>query len=340
MNAGLSRRQLLSVAGLALGTAWVEAGPLASAASAAPATGEVILEPVPDQPVAVLFRGGAAPGAVPRQLAVRVLNEGADLPAGTQLKISFDPLLYAVLDRPVVNVAGRPIAVTGATAADPATGQTVCTLTLGEALPASGAECVAVVGTANQHRYPHDLLLGAAAPAPAAQLRAARRSLKAQRPSSFGAAATPWGVEVGAGWERTFWGPDDRYWYYYPTVASVAGTGPGRTPAVEFTVVVDPRVVEEVTVVSARLNDAPYAVSKISRAGRTSTASAHQVRWRTRTRLAEGDRLDVRLNVTTRTPAGPLDGITHPLVTTGLGAATAARQTGSLSVSRNDSSWE
>jgi hypothetical protein len=350
MNVRLSRRQLLSVAGLAVGTAWLEAGPLSSVASAAPATGQVTLEPVPDQPVAVLSRAGVAPAAVPRQLAVRVLNEGVDLPVGTQLKVSFDPKLYSVLDRPVLSVGGRPMAATGSTVADPATGQAVCTLTLGEALPArtaTAAECVAVIGSANQHRYPRDLLLGSAAPAAATaevgattRTHPARCSLKANRPKSFGGAATPWGVEVTGGWERMYWGPDNRYWYYYPIMASVTGTGPARSPDAEFTVIVDPQVIVDVTVASARLNDKPYPASRITRAYRTSTATSRQARWRTKARLGEGDQLDVRLTVTTRVPGGALPTITNPVVTTGTGAATAARQTGRLSVSRTDSSWE
>jgi hypothetical protein len=32
--------------------------------------------------------------------------------------------------------------------------------------------------------------------------------------------------------------------------------------------------------------------------------------------------------------------ITHPIVSTGMGIATAARQTGLMSVSRTDASWE
>ncbi len=345
MTSGLSRRQLLTVAGLTLGTAWVElAGPPTSAAAAPPA-GQLTLEPVPDQPVPLLSASGSAPAALPRHLAVRVHHQGVDLPAGTQVKVAFDERLYAAMASPLLTLGGRRVPATAGTAQDPATGQTVCTLTLREPVPAGAAgtgDLIALLGTANAHLYPRDLVVAPAAAVAdiAATGRTAHRSLKPARPSSFGGAATPWGVEVSAGWERLTWGPDGRYWYYYPVVVSVTGAGPGRTPGAEFTVTVDPQVVTEIGVASARLNDDPYATSKISRAERSTTGTLRRVRWRTRARLDAGDRLDVTLRVTTRTPAGALETITHPVVSTGMGIATAARQTGLMSMSRTDSSWQ
>jgi hypothetical protein len=61
---------------------------------------------------------------------------------------------------------------------------------------------------------------------------------------------------------------------------------------------------------------------------------------RSKARLDAGDQLDVTLRVRTRTPAGALETITHPVVSTGLGRVAAARQTGRMSVSRGDSSWQ
>lgn len=69
---------------------------------------------------------------------------------------------------------------------------------------------------------------------------AAHRDMKPPRPSSFGEAATAWGVEVAGGWDRLTWGPGGRYWYRYPVMASITRTGPGRTPATEFMVTADP----------------------------------------------------------------------------------------------------
>jgi hypothetical protein len=151
---------------------------------------------------------------------------------------------------------------------------------------------------------------------------------------------TPWGVEVTAGWSRATWGPDNRYWYYYPTIVSITGAGPGRTAPAEFTVSVDPQVVTGIKVVSATLNNQPYATSKITVVSRTTTETLRQVRWRTKAKLNAGDQLDVRLQVTFSTPSGGLKTITHPMAFTEMASNPAARQTGRLSVSRNDSSWE
>jgi hypothetical protein len=345
MTSGLSRRRLLTVAGLTLGTAWIElAGPAAPAAAAPPA-GQLTLEPVVDQPVPLLSASGSAPAALPRQLAVRVHNPGVELPVGTQVKVAFDERLYAAMASPLLTLGGRRVPAAAGTTRDAATGQTVCTLTLGESVPASSAgtgELIALLGTANAHLYPGDLVVApvTAAAEVRATGRTAHRSLKPARPSAFGAAAVPWGVEVSGGWERLTWGPDGRYWYYYPVIVSVTGTGPGRTVAAEFTVTVDPQVVTAISVASARLNDSPYATSKVSRGQRSTTGTLRRVQWRTKARLAAGDRLDVALRVTTRTPAGALETITHPVVSTGMGIATAARQTGLMSMSRTDSSWQ
>jgi hypothetical protein len=344
MTAHISRRQLLTVAGLTLGAAWVELGATASPAAAAPA-GQLTLEPVVDQPVPLLAAAGTAPTAIPRQLAVRILNEGLDLPAGTQLKVAFDQRIYSVLASPVVSLGGRTVAATAITGSDPATGQTVCTLTLGEPAPARSAstgDLIALLGTANPYLYPRDLVVSplAATADVTAGGRTAHRSLRPTRPSSFGGAATPWGVEVSAGWTTLTWGPGGRYWYYYPVIVSLTGSGPGRSPAAEFTVTVDPQVVTELGVASARLNNRAYAISTITRVGRTTTGTLRQLRWRTKARLDAGDQLDVTLRVRTRTPAGALETISHPVVSTGLGRAAAARQTGRMSVSRGDSSWQ
>ncbi|WP_127544318.1 hypothetical protein [Actinoplanes sp. OR16] len=345
MTSRINRRQMLTVAGLTLGAAWIEGGVLASPATAAPAD-PITLEPVLDRPVRVLSADGAAPAAAPRQLAVRIRNEGRELAAGVQLKVAFDDRLYAVLAAPVVTLGGRRVATTARTEPDPATGAQVCTITLAEAVPVraeSAGELIALLGTANPHLYPQDLISDPVEPVAAVPATprnaAARRSLRAARPSNFGKAATPWGVEVGAGWSRATWGPDDRYWYYYPTVVSMTGAGPGRTAAAEFTVSVDPQVVTGIEVVSARLNNRPYATKKITEAAGITTDTVRQLRWHTRAKLDAGDQLDVRLRVTTRTPAGPLETITHPMVFTGMASNPAARQTGLLSVSRDDSSW-
>ena len=345
MTSGFSRRQLLTVTGLAVGTAWVEVGSSASPAAAAPAAGQLTLEPVANDPVPLLSALGSAPEALPRHLAVRIRGDNVALVAGAQVKVAFDKRFFSPLATPLITLAGQRLPATATTEQDPTTGQRVITLTLGADVPATavaGGELIALLGTANPHAYPHDLAI--APSAVAADLttgaHSARRDLKRSRPSSFGGAAKPWGVEVGAGWAKQTWGPDGQYWYWYPVIASVAGRGPGRTPAADLAVTVDPQVVESIGVASARLNQRPYAASKIRKAESTATGTLRRVRWRTDVRLAPGDQLDVILKVSTRSPSGALETITHPVVATGMGLAPAARHTGLTSVSRTDSAWQ
>lgn len=337
----LSRRQLLTATGLTVGAAWVEFGVLADPAAAAPADGQVTIEPVADSPIPLLSAQGAAPQAIPRQLAVRVRGEGVALAVGTQVKVSFDRRLYSPLTAPLITLGGRSLSAASSTAQDPKTGEIVCTLTLREQAPAD-ADLIALLGTANTRRYPYDLAVAPATVAAgiSSHGRSAHRDLKHSRPSSFGGPAEPWGIEVGAGWEKLTWGPDGRYWYYYPVIATVIGSGPGRTPAAELAVSVDPRVVTGISVASARLNGRRYATSKIHKAGSTVNGALRQVRWRTDARLGAGDQLDVMLRVTTESPAGALETITHPVVSSSMASAPAARRTGLTSVSRTDSAWQ
>jgi hypothetical protein len=350
MTPELSRRQLLTATGLTLGIAWVELGAGAAPAAAtslANAPSGLTLEAVPDQPVPVLSADGTGAVAVPRQLAVKIVNNGIELTEGTRLTVTFDHRIYAVMNSPLVTLGSRKIPATATTENDAQTGLTVCTVILSERIPARSAttgDLIVLLGTANPHLYPRDLITrpadATADVARTGRTPAAHRGMKPPRPSSFGGVATAWGVEIAGGWDMLTWGTGGRYWYRYPVMASITGTGPGRTPAIEFMVTADPRVVTDVTVVSARLNDSPYSTSKIAVDRSSTTETVRQIRWRTGVRLDAGDRLDVGLRVSTRAPRGALDTITHPVVSIDMGADTAARQTGRTSVSRTDSSWQ
>lgn len=328
-NPLVSRRQILTLAGLTLGVGVVApAGP----AAAAPAD-DVVLEPVADEPVAVLSGEGGAPAAVPRRLAVRLVRT-AGLPAGAQIAITFDPRVHTPLPAAVVLHRGRPVPAATTTAADPATGLHTSTVTLTGAVPADG-DLVAVVGAARPLIFPSDLVRRPAAPS--ARVATARRRLEPARPSSFGGPALPWGVEVDGVWAARSWGAGGRYRYYVPVRVSLTGTGPGRGPAAAFSVTLDPRLAGAVTVASARLGDRPYA-GRIRPAGESRTASAYRTRWRAPAGLAAGEVLDVHLTVSTTLPAGPLTGVTHPVVAAvTTGAAAAQRHTGRETLSRTDS---
>lgn len=346
---GLSRRQILTIAGLTIGVAVVEVGIPASAASAAPddvPPPELTLQAVADEPVAVLSGDATPPVACPRQLAVRVINDRLVLPTGTKLTVTFDPRLFALVEPAVVTLGSRLVAAASSTARDRKTGLSTYLVTLREAIPARSAtvgDLVVVLGTVHPLRYPYDLTRHPASTvadlAATARSPRARRELRPDRPPAFGGPVTPWGVEIGGGWSRHAWGADDQFWYHCPTRVSIRGVGPSRTPPAAFTVAVDPRLIRDITVDSARLNDKPFPLGKVRPAGVTRTDTLHWARWRTAVPLDTGDVLDVSLRVVTASPAGALASVKHPVVASAIKGDTAQRRTGLVSVTRTDSHW-
>ncbi|MFC6020236.1 hypothetical protein ACFP2T_29215 [Plantactinospora solaniradicis] len=339
----VSRRQVLTFAGLTLGVGVIEFAGQPAPVAGAPAGQEPTLEPVGDQPVAVLSGDGAAPAACPRQLAVKVVRDAA-LPAGAQLTVTFDPRLFVPLSSAVVSLGGRIVAADSAIATDPATGAHTCTVTLADAVPATG-DLVAVLATGRPLHYPRDLVRQPSAPT--ASLRragkpdTARRSLQPRRPSAFGGPATPWGIELDGGWGRQTWGENDRFCYYHPLRVTMHSVGPGRAPVpASFAVSVDPQLVREISVASVRLNDKPYK-GKTRLTDTTRTDSLYRSSWLVPIRLAPEDVLDVELRVSTLTPSGALTTIKHPVVgLTALGADVAQRLTGKDAFTRADSVWQ
>ncbi|MET8814652.1 hypothetical protein ABZW47_21895 [Streptomyces sp. NPDC004549] len=338
----VTRRQVLVLGGITLGVAAVTvAGPgTAWAAAAAPA--DVTLVPVGASPVVVLPRVGVQPAAFPRQLAVQVRHAGTDLPAGTQVAVAYDPRLYSPLPGAVATAGDRRVRATSAVTTDPKTALTTCTVTFTEALPA-GSEPVVVVGTAFPVLYPRDLVVGPVDASAAVGHRhgkpRGRRSLQPGRPHSFGGVATPWGLEVSGVWNRHAWANGKR-WYYYPARITLDSVGPGTAPMpASFSVALDPQVVSDVKIVSARLNNKAYdAGARLLSV--TRTATLFETRWTTRARLKSGDRLDLGLEVRTRKPSGDLPTVKHPTVALiDMGNHVTQRQTGRTSMSRSDSAW-
>ena len=110
----VSRRQVLVFAGLMIGSGVVElAGPAAPALGAPPTTpaSGLTLEPIANEPVTVLSPDSATAGVCPRQLAVKVLNNGVALPSGTQIKLTFDSRLHTALDQAILTVGTRVVSV-------------------------------------------------------------------------------------------------------------------------------------------------------------------------------------------------------------------------------------
>lgn len=334
----VSRRQVLTLAGLTLGAGVIEFAGMTDPATAAP-TDILVLQPIPDEPVGVLSGDGAAPVALPRQLAVQVLRS-VDLPAGVQIAITFDPRVYAPLTSAVLVHDGRAVAADRTSVADPGTGLHTTTITLTETVPGIGT-LVAVVGTAHPLLYPYDLVRRP--PVPTAGVRPDRRAsesrwpLQPQRPPSFGGPTRPWGIEVDGVWSPRSWGENGRYRYHVPVRVTLRSVGPAPTPAAtSFAVTLDPRLVRSVTVAAARLNHKPYG-KRISLVGQGRTGSSYQTRWRVPAGLAPGDVLDLNLTVATTVPAGPLVGVTHPLVAfVPVGEDAGQRYTGRQTLTRTD----
>lgn len=333
---GISRRRLLTFAGLTLGAAVVEPVLGGTPAPAAPAPASPSLEAVGDDPVTVLAAdGSAAVTAVPRQLAVRV-GTAAALPAGTQLKLTFDDRIYAPVDPPVVTLGGRPVAI------DAARNGNLCTITLREPVPAGADSLVAVAGTAKQVSYPYDLVRepvaqGAEVPATAHTARSSH-ALHARGKAPAHGTTMPWGIELSGGWARQTWGPSQEFSYYRPVLAALRSVGPGPTPArVGFTVSVDPRLVRTVRPGDLRLNGKPVH-SRVTLLGEHRDDTVYETRWLLPARLKAGDVFDVLLDATLAAPAGALTTIRHPVLSlSSLGTSTTRRDTGLNSLTRQDS---
>ncbi|MFK0169648.1 hypothetical protein ACIQU5_12655 [Streptomyces sp. NPDC090306] len=354
IDSNVTRRHVLVLGGLTLGVGAVSFAGLTPAWADTAATGDgvpvgdtaaagVELVPVAASPVAVLAKVGTEPAAFPRQLAVQVRHVDTDLPAGTQVAISYEPRIYSPLPSAVATVGTRRLRTTSTVATDPKTLLTTCTVTLAEALPA-GSDPVVVVGTAFPVLYPYDLVAGPADTDAAVAHKGAkpggRRSLRPGRPESFGGVATPWGLEVSGVWNRHEWAGGKR-WYYYPARITLSSVGPGTTPVpAAFSVALDPQVVSDVRIVGARLNDKAYDAG-VRLLSDTRTASLFETRWATRAKLRAGDRLDLDVKVTTRKVTGDLPTVKHPTVNLiETGNHVTQRQTGRTTMSRSDSTWE
>ncbi|MFK0159252.1 hypothetical protein ACIQVL_45295 [Streptomyces sp. NPDC090499] len=304
---------------------------------------DAVLVPVGASPVAVLPGVGVQPAAFPRQLAVQVKHAGADLPAGTEVALTYDPRLYSPLPAAVATVGDRLLSTTSSTTTNPRTALATCTVTLTEPV-AAGSDPVVVVGTAYPVLYPRDLVVGPADATAAVGRKnvkpSGRLSLRPRRPGTFGGVATPWGLEVSGVWTRYEWANGKR-WYYFPVQITLQSVGPGPVPAVAaFSIALDPQVVRDVSVTTARLNHRTHDAG-IRLLSQTRTASLIETRWSTRTKLKPGERLDLGLEVRTRRPRGDLPTIKHPSVgLIDMGNHVTQRQTGQTSMSRTDAVWE
>jgi hypothetical protein len=338
----VTRRQILVFGGLTLGVGAVTLSGLGSPAWADSAPAGVTLVPVGASPVVVLPRVGVQPAAFPRQLAVQVQHAGVDLPAGTEVALTYDPRIYSAVPTAVATLDGRGLRTTSTITTDPDTKLTTTTVNLLDAVPA-GSDPVVVVGTAYPVLYPHDLVVTPSDATASVGRKNARpstqRSLQPGRPSTFGGVATPWGIEVSGVWNRYEWAQGKR-WYYYPVQITLQSVGPGAAPAAaSFSVALDPQVVGDVEITTARLNHKVHDAG-VRLLSQTRTPSLFEARWSTQVKLGPADRLDLGLRVTTRKLTGSLPTIKHPSVgLLDMGNHVTQRQTGRNSMSRTDSAW-
>lgn len=343
---GLSRRQVLTVAGLVVGIGAVQVALPVAPAHADPdkTTTPVTLEPLSEDPVNVLSGDTTTIATCPRQLAVRILNTGAELPAGTTIELSFDRRLYSPTGSALLTVGKRRVKATSAVTRDAATGLLTCTVTLGEpiaALRAGQPEAVLVVANANVARYPADLVrdpaeataeVGATARSPKV-----RRSLRAGGPKTKAEARAPWGIELSGAWGRHTAG---EFVYYYPVQLRLLAVGPGNTPVpAAFSVALDPALVKEVKTTTLLLNGKAQK-GRIQLVSTTRTTSVYETSWRTPVKLNRGDVLEIGLEATLLSPPANLPAVKHPLVTVAtMGPDPTQRQTGLHTLTRLDSVW-
>ncbi|MCX5237254.1 hypothetical protein OG824_18810 [Streptomyces prunicolor] len=125
-----------------------------------------------------------------------------------------------------------------------------------------------------------------------------------------------------------------------PVRITLSSVGPGVAPvAASFSVALDPQVVSDVRIVSARLNNKAYDAG-VRLLSDTRTVSLFETRWTTRAKLKSGDRLDLGLEVRTRKPTGDLPTVKHPTVgLIDMGNHITQRQTGLTTMSRRDAQW-
>jgi hypothetical protein len=340
MTLPLSRRNLLAVASLSAGSGLFKVSdpgllvaPVADTA--------LVLTPVADRPLPVRSPDSAALTTCPQQLAVQIVNAGATVPAGAQVEFAYDARLYAPADPVSVTAGTRRVDATSSTETDPKTGLTTCRIAVHEEIPARAA-LVVLAGTAHPLRYPYDLVRrpGDTAATLARHPRGprTRRDLRRAR-TAAGPARTPWGIELTGGWARQTWGDEGRFVYYRPVSVRLRGTGPGIAPRpASFTVTVDPRLVAAVTAGAARLNGKP--AGPVRRTGAVRDAVVDETRWTTTARLGADDVLDIVLHTETRTPAGALETIKHPVVVLTVPGDDAQRLTGQETLFRSDAVWQ
>jgi hypothetical protein len=345
----VSRRQVLSFAGLVLGSGVIQFAVPTSRAAAeptAPATPDVALEPLIDDPVVVLSADSSSVGVCPRQLAVKVVNRDIALPSGTRLGLTFDPRVYAPMQRALVTLGAHAVNAVSEITTDPATGAQVSIITLHESVPATqpGHDgLVAVVGTARPVRYPRDLVRRAVTTSAemvgTSQVPQRKINLQPTKgPAALGT-QTPWSIELSGIWKEHLWGNGFRY--YYPLQLTMRSVGPGATPVpVSFTVAVDPRLVREITITSVRLNGKQYR-GAVHRLASSHGSAAYQTRWRTPVPLKPGDVLDLKVRAAMFTPSAALPTIKHPVVVLDeMNGDVSRRLTGLDTFTRLDSVWQ
>jgi hypothetical protein len=343
-----SRRQVLSFAGLVLGTGIVQVAGPTSRAAAAPTTADLTLEPIANDPVTVLYGDSPTVQECPRQLALKVVNGGVALPSGTRLMLTFDPRLYAPMERALVTLGNRSVPASTEITTDADSGTRTCTITLHESVPQlkPGQDAlVAVVGTARPLLYPRDLVrrtVTTSAEMPATSRSPQRTtSLQPMRIAASGGTRIPWGIELGGIWGRHTWAAGEKFRYYYPVQLTMRSVGPGAVPSPpSFTVALDPRLVREISISWVRLNGKKYS-GTVRRLHTSRTTAVYETRWRTPTQLKAGDVLDFGLQASLLKPPGALPTIKHPVVVLdSMDGDVSQRQTGLNTFARLDSVWQ
>lgn len=307
---GLPRRTVLhgalaGTAALTVGGSLVRPTP-AGAATPPPAPTKVGSLQAP--PAYRLIHGADGSSTqVPTGLEVELTVGTGGLPAGTAVSISYDDRLYVATPQPAL-VRGRELlpVISGRAVAVGAPHAGRLDLRLPELAP---GRYVLNAGRLAPAHFPYDLL---ADPIPVEVQVHEPQGAVTTRVLSHPVAkqGIPWGVQLGAGWQQTFWSGGHYAWY--PSLVTAHSTGPGAVPAgSRLRIILDRRVFESVAVTSA-VGSTGQKINGLPR--RTTAAGRPVATWTAQTAIAAGTRITLLCAVKVAPLTGALDVVEPPLV--------------------------
>jgi hypothetical protein len=299
---------------------WSAAGALVAAIelvapTRASAAADVPLTTTATGETAVLVPGREQTARLAYDLGVVAGPNTTGLPSGSVFLFTFDARVYDLHDRPLVYAGKRPVRASASKPAlDESTGLTTVQVSLSEAASLSQPLTV-LAGRLKPRAYPFDVVRSVT-PLRAGVSDRPHGRPSTRRPSSRGrkvveSVGQPWGVETAALWSSVTWAQG--FESFYPHVVSVRAVGPGVVPRrYGLRVLLDERLISSVRVTAAETAEG----KALSHAFRPvhGQRGVIGVEWVAEAALQPFEVVHLSLDVTTRSPNGPLAGIKHPIV--------------------------